>query len=311
MDGLLVVDKPSGPTSHDIVAWIRRAFGEERVGHTGTLDPLATGVLPLVLGRATRLARFVTAGSKCYRATITLGACTDTGDADGQTVGEAYQGPWPSERAVDDALEAFRGTHWQQPPRYSAKKIGGARSHRLARRHARQSPAGTGSEPPLPAPVAVTAHAITLVGLEGARVTLEIDCSAGFYVRSLAHDLGSALGTGAHLAALRRTRSAGLTLALAVALPSSGAVDDLERLASAVIPLSEMLPSLPRIDLTEPGERRVRHGQSVGANDATRGFPEGALDGDWYRLFGSGGVLLGVAAPEPSRLALHPSIVLV
>src|SRR4029453_6840552 len=127
MDGLLVIDKPAGPTSHEVVARVRRALGERRIGHTGTLDPTATGVLPLVLGRATRLARFLSAGDKSYEAVLRLGVATDTNDAQGAPAGLSYQGPMPSYAAIDRALDAFRGTFLQQPPAFSAKKIDGRR----------------------------------------------------------------------------------------------------------------------------------------------------------------------------------------
>jgi len=206
VDGLLVIDKPAGPTSHDVVARLRRVLRERRIGHTGTLDPGATGVLPLVLGRATRLARFLSARDKQYEAVIRLGTATDTYDASGATVGPRHQGAWPSRSEIEAVLDTFRGTSLQQPPAFSAKKIKGKRSHKLARG---RSGVGVGSEwgrsPSqfLPAPVAVTAHVIDLISVEDDLVTLRIDCSAGFYVRSLAHDLGDRLSVGAHLTALR------------------------------------------------------------------------------------------------------------
>src|SRR5436190_2245373 len=137
MDGVLVIDKPVGPTSHDVVARVRRAIRERRIGHTGTLDPAASGVLPLVIGRATRLARFLSAGEKRYDACIRLGLVTDTGDATGSPVGAPHAGALPSREAIESALDAFRGTFLQQPPVYSAKMIGGHRSYKLARAVAR------------------------------------------------------------------------------------------------------------------------------------------------------------------------------
>src|SRR5437868_2659956 len=139
MDGLLVVDKPSGPTSHDVVARMRRILRERRIGHTGTLDPLATGVLPLVIGRAARLARFLSAGDKSYQAIIRLGFATDTADKEGAQVGARYEHPLPAVEVIDRALDAFRGQFLQQPPLFSAKKIGGRRSYDLAR----QGPTGS------------------------------------------------------------------------------------------------------------------------------------------------------------------------
>src|SRR2546421_4324184 len=125
MDGLLVIDKPSGPTSHDVVARMRRVVGERRIGHTGTLDPLATGVLPLVIGKATRLAQFLSASDKTYEAVVRLGVATDTADAGGEPITTRFEGTLPAREAIDRALEAFRGTFLQQPPAFSAKKIGG------------------------------------------------------------------------------------------------------------------------------------------------------------------------------------------
>src|SRR5437667_4675740 len=198
MDGLLIIDKPKGPTSHDVVARVRRAIGERRVGHTGTLDPAASGVLPLVIGRATRLARFLSAGDKCYEAVIRLGFSTDTGDATGTPLSTAPRGPMPSRADIDSALDAFRGTFMQQPPAYSAKKVDGTRSYRLARRSKRQSPR-VSARPALPAAVQVATRATDIVSVEDGTLTLRVSCSAGFYVRSLAHDLGERLGTGGHL----------------------------------------------------------------------------------------------------------------
>jgi tRNA pseudouridine55 synthase len=291
MDGLLAVDKPSGPTSHDVVARMRRALGERRIGHTGTLDPLATGLLLLVLGKATRLAKFLSASEKSYEATVRFGFATDTADAQGQPLGPIIGHAAPSRDAIDAALEEFRGTFLQQPPAFSAKKIEGQRSYKLARkaRDARLKPSRYPSalpdkpappdvsnppdlsdppdlpdppDPPaLPAPVSVTAHAIRIVNLDGDHVTLSVDCSAGFYIRSLAHDLGQRLGVGAHLTALRRTRTGDFGLDRALAL------DALERdpaaAAKVLVPLSGALRSWPSVVLTADGVVRVGHGQDV------------------------------------------------
>src|SRR5688572_6178548 len=136
MDGLLIVDKPAGPTSHDVVSRIRRALRERRIGHTGTLDPAATGVLLLVVGRATRLAKFLSASDKSYEAVVRIGFSTNTADADGEPIGPVWHGTLPSREAIDAALDAFRGVFLQQPPAFSAKKIDGKRSHKLARARA-------------------------------------------------------------------------------------------------------------------------------------------------------------------------------
>ena len=316
MDGLIVIDKPSGPTSHDVVARMRRALGERRVGHTGTLDPAATGVLPLVLGRATRLARFLSARDKRYEAVIRLGVATDTCDAQGAPSGTPHDGPWPSHDEIDRALDAFRGTFVQRPPAFSAKKIDGRRSHRLAR-------AARGAAVALPAPVFVTARTIDIASVDGDCVTLLIDCSAGFYVRSLAHDLGDRLGIGAHLLALRRTRSGDLTLA--DALPLDVAERDRDAARAAVIPLDRMLPGLLAVVLTDAGAQRVAHGRNLGSADIAEGGGERGVRipvsarhvgleapaPQCVRLMTQGGRLLGIAEPTETPGLLHPSVVLV
>lgn len=318
MDGLLVIDKPVGPTSHDVVARVRRILGERRVGHTGTLDPGASGVLPLVVGRATRLARFLSAAGKSYDAAIQLGVATDTGDSAGSPVGRVFQGPFPGRESIDRALDAFRGTFLQQPPAYSAKRIGGKRSHRLAREASRTlsaapapPPALLPAVPALPAPVRVTVYALELGGVDGGRVTLRVDCSAGFYVRGLAHDLGERLGIGGHLAALKRVRSGDLTLADAAGL--AGLELDPPAALAALIPLAQMLPALAALTLTREGARRARHGLDLGAADFQGGLVVCASPGDArpFRLLDTAGDLIGVAEPIEGSGLLHPAVVLV
>jgi tRNA pseudouridine55 synthase len=304
MDGLLVIDKPAGPTSHDIVARLRRVLGESRIGHTGTLDPAASGVLPLVLGRATRLARFMSGADKTYDAIICLGQATDTYDADGVPVGER-SAAIPARAQVDAALDAFRGTYEQQPPAFSAKKIAGRRSYESARA-ARQAGDTVAAPPPLPKPVRVTAHRIDILETAGDRVTLRVECSSGFYVRSLAHDLGVSLRTGAHLAALRRIASAGLTLA--DACPLDAAEKSRDTAVAAVIPLERMLPHVPAVVLSDGGVERAVHGRDLGRADA-------ASDGIWpvastVRLVDRRGQLVGIAEPAALPGLLHPSVVL-
>jgi tRNA pseudouridine55 synthase len=313
MDGLLVIDKPVGPTSHDVVARVRRILGEPRVGHTGTLDPGASGVLPLVVGRATRLARFLSAAGKGYDATIQLGVATDTGDSAGTPVGRAFKGPFPGWESIDRALDGFRGTFLQQPPVYSAKKIGGKRSHQLARAASRTLPALPASSAlaVLPVPVSVTVYALELAGVDDGRLTLRVDCSAGFYVRGLAHDLGERLGVGGHLAALKRVRSGDLTLADAKALAALE-LDPPAALA-AVVPLAQMLPALPALTLTHEGARRARHGLDLGPADFDGGLVACASLGHarLFRLLDMAGDLVGVAEPIEGSGFLHPAVVLV
>jgi tRNA pseudouridine55 synthase len=323
MDGLLLIDKPAGPTSHDVVARMRRVLGERRIGHTGTLDPAATGVLPLVIGRATRLARFMSASDKSYEALVRLGVRTDTADGEGQPIGDPYEGPMPSREAIDAALDAFRGSFLQQPPAFSAKRIAGKRSYALARGRigagsARaQTEAGSGSDRllALPSPVTVTAHAIELMMVEAAMVALRVDCSAGFYVRSLARDLGERLGTGAHLAALRRTRSADFGLDQTVGLET--AERDPRQAAAATIPLAQLLMDLSSVVLTPEGLRYAAHGRelvpSQWGRDSGCGIRGSGQSGDSgvVRLLDEKGDLVGLARAGSRAGSLHPFVVLV
>lgn len=315
MDGLLVIDKPVGPTSHDVVARVRRLLREKRVGHTGTLDPMASGVLPLVLGRATRLARFITAGEKRYVAVVTLGVSTDTYDAMGQKQGPAWSGSWPDAGQIERALDRFRGPFLQQPPAYSAKKIEGERSYALARR-TRSSEAATESATPdvvapkLPQAVPVNTSLVQVQRIEGAEVTLEIACSPGFYVRALAHDLGQSLGTGAHLSGLRRTASGGASLQEATSLTELEGPGGEARAATAIIPLDRMLDAWHAVTLTAEGAGRIGRGQDIGPEHAQGGFADPAAVGP-IRLRAGDGRLLAIAETRTASGLLHPAIVLV
>jgi tRNA pseudouridine55 synthase len=195
VDGLLIIDKPGGWTSHDVVARVRRLIGQRRVGHAGTLDPLATGVLPVGLGQGTRVLEYVTAAGKAYRASVRLGVTTDTYDAEGQTTGSAPLGGLTASD-IERALGPFRGAFEQRAPLFSAIKRQGRPLYSYAR-------AGVAAEAPVRV---VRVEALRLSGWDPPDVELDIECASGFYVRSLAHDLGQALGCGAHLRALRRTR---------------------------------------------------------------------------------------------------------
>ena len=301
MDGVLVVDKPGGPTSHDIVDCVRRALRTRRVGHTGTLDPFATGVLPVCVGRATRLARFLSGGEKEYVATVRLGFATTTDDRTGEPLGP----PVPFEGAPESlakALDGLMGSFDQVPPAFSAKHVGGRRLYELARR---------GEAVPRVA-TPVTVHAIRLLAREADTVEIAVRCSAGTYVRALARDLGERLGTGAHLTALRRTRSGPFELSQSV----SG--DDLAGAAERMIPVAELLLDLPAVTVAAEGRRLVGHGRELGPGDVVRGFPEGPVER--VRVLDESGALLALAVPtglgpEPSALprvpSLHPDVVLV
>jgi tRNA pseudouridine55 synthase len=306
LDGLLVVDKPIGPTSHDVVARVRRVLGERRIGHTGTLDPMASGVLPLVIGRATRLARFLDHDHKSYDALIRLGVSTDSYDAQGEPVGERYDSPLPSHEAIDRVLDRFRGTFWQQPPAFSAKKIEGRRSYALARDGSRRS---------LPAPVEVTAHLIDLVRASDDLVELRVVCSSGFYVRALAHDLGQALGVGAHLAALRRTDASGFTLAAAIPLLMlEDGTEGRAQALNSIIPLPNVLPGMPKVTLTDEGVRHAAHGSAIGPADVAGHMPDlsHAPGGThaFIRLVTPEGELAAIAKGGAQGDVLHPVVVL-
>ena len=297
MNGVLVVDKPTGPTSHDVVGRVRRALGTRRVGHTGTLDPLATGVLPLVIGRATRLARFLSSDDKEYLADVHFGAATTTYDALGGEI-EDQPGAGPVDlTGLEAALEVFRGTYLQVPPAFSAKKVGGRRAYELAR----------AGQPPELRPVSVTVTALEIVerGERGGRsVRLRVACSSGFYVRTLAHELGQRVGCGAHLAALRRTRVGSFDLADAVPMElveAEGATD------KRLIPLERLLLSFSSVMLTAEGVRRALHGNLVPPSDYRS---DGRPAGPRVRLLDEAGALVGLAEPAPGG-TLHPAIVLV
>jgi tRNA pseudouridine55 synthase len=316
VDGVLLLDKPAGPTSHDVVARARRALDERRIGHAGTLDPAASGVLPLLVGRATRLARFLIASDKSYEAVIRLGVSTDTGDAQGIAVRSQGRHPLPSRDAIDQALATFHGTFMQQPPAFSAKRIGGRRSYDLAR--ARRVAHSTPHPGPLvlPCPVEVTAHAIEILCVADSDVTLQVTCSAGFYIRSLAHDLGERLGIGAHLVGLRRTRNGDFTLRDCLTLD---AVErDRASATEALVPLARMLPGMASVVLTSEGTQHASHGRALGPADVVPDGlslpPDAAAAGcstpRWIRLLDQDGGLLGVARLESGSGVLHPSVVL-
>ena len=316
MDGLIVVDKPEGPSSHDVVARVRRALGERRIGHTGTLDPLATGVLPLVLGRATRLARFITADVKRYRATIRLGWATTTHDRLGEALTPRVTPEGLTREAVDRALDRFRGTFMQTPPAFSAKKLAGTRAYDLARRGLPVTPAAT----------LVTVHDLTLVSFNRDLVVVDVTGSAGFYVRSLAHDLGRGFEVGAHLTALRRTAAGALTER--DALPLADIEADPAGCEARVRPLTALLPSWPAARTTAGGLDRTRRGLPLRPADClvwpTRepeaeggaGAAGGSRTGDvCVRIEADDGALVALAAwtgaADGAGDLLHPRVVLV
>ena len=303
---MLVVDKPAGPTSHDVVDRVRRALGERRVGHTGTLDPFATGVLPVCVGKATRLARFLAEGEKTYRATVRLGFATTTDDLHRRAARRAVPGLGRREAELAAACRGLAGEMQQVPPAYSAKRVDGRRLYELAR-------AGAVVEA---RPVSVTVHALEVRTVEADRVSLEVRCSPGTYVRALARDLGAALGCGGHLTALRRTRSSGFGLEGAVAGDALGP-ESRDRL----VPLRRCLEDLPAARVTEEGRRALVHGRDLPSALVASGFPPatGEPAPERFRILDEEGELLALAVPigfgpEASGLhtapVLHPDVVL-
>jgi tRNA pseudouridine55 synthase len=302
VNGVLVVDKPPGPTSHDIVDRVRRALGERRAGHTGTLDPFASGVLAVCLGKATRLARFLAEGEKHYRAVVRLGFATTTDDR----LGEPLSPPREVHVAEDElraALAPLTGNLRQVPPAYSARRVGGQRLYALARAGVEVEREAT----------PVTVYSWDLLSLEGSRVEVDVRCSPGTYVRALARDLGAALGVGGHLEELRRTRSGEFGL--------EGAWDGDALTAAAaagVRPLGSLLSAWPAVVAGADGIAALRHGRDLTSRLVLSGFPQGSAPAR-LRVLDEGGELLALAVPRgfgpltaglSQEPALHPDVVL-
>jgi len=288
LDGVLLIDKPSGPTSSDVVLRVRRWLGDEKVGHTGTLDPLATGLLPLCLGRATRLSSFLIESDKEYRATLRLGIRTDSCDAQGRVV-EERPVPALTQEAIEPRLATLRGEQQQTPPMHSAVKVGGKRLYKLAHK---------GQEiPRAPRPIVVRSLELEEFALPS--LTLRIACSKGTYIRVLAEELGERLGCGAHLTALRRLRSGRFGLEDAIPL------DALEELAPAarrgqvverLIPMERALEGMAELRVDDAEAEALSHGR-VPQRDL------GALRGP-VALLDPAGRLLALAEALPDRLRL-------
>lgn len=248
-DGVLLVDKPAGMSSHAVVDRARRAIGTRRIGHGGTLDPFATGLLVLLVNRATRLLPFLDGEPKVYQARIRFGTRTATDDCEGEVVEEK---PVPSRQAIDQAITTLTGHLLQRPPSFSAKSVGGVRAYKVARR-------GT---PVVLEPVGVRVHEWIVRGWNGAELDAEIRCSGGTYIRALARDLGEATGSAAHLSALRRINSGRFSVEKAVCMES------LDAKSFELLPVGAAVAQLPRQVLDDLDARRVTHGQSVAAHTA-------------------------------------------
>ena len=295
MEGVLLIDKPTGLTSHDVVARVRKRLALRRVGHTGTLDPFASGLMVLCVGRATRLARFFSATAKTYIATVHFGYGTDTYDRTGQPVGEVRDAS-PELSELKRCLASFQGRQMQVPPVYSAKKIGGTRLHRLAR----QGIAVT------PSPVEVEFHTIELLKLDGPRARIELSVSSGTYIRSLAQDLGHLLGTGAHLAELRRTRVG--SFLVSEALDMMGLLEGARTPADALLPPNAALRDLSEVRLEPAAAKRLAHGRTPSWEEVTSPGDMRGVSGP-VRVVDSGGDLLAIAALDGERKLLRPVLV--
>jgi len=287
--GILLLDKPSGPTSHDLVQIVRRGTGEKRVGHAGTLDPLATGLLVICLGAATRLSEYLLDKDKRYRACVRFGQSTTTYDADGEIVAESDD--LPNRETVEEALVKFRGPLQQRPPAYSAIKRDGQRAYALARR-------GEVVELP-PRPVEI--YSLELVAWSPPECELDVLSSAGTYIRSLAHDLGQTLGCGAHLRALRRTASGSFHVNEAVSL------DELQRAFSAgdwrryLRPADSALADWPDVGLSAEASARIQRGQSI---------PLEEYADEWARAYNPSGEFIAILHADASAGVWRPHKVL-
>lgn len=293
MNGVVIVDKPEGWTSHDAVNKVRRLAGTRKVGHLGTLDPMATGVLPLVVGGATRLAQFYTRSDKIYDATIRFGYATDTYDRDGQPVSPQTE-PVITREELEPLLDKFRGTFLQTPPAVSAKKIGGTPAYRLARKNV---------EVELK-PVEVTIHSIELVECQGAEARLIVHCSAGTYVRSLANDLGKLLGCGAFLNRLKRTRSGDFMIERARTIEQLEELVREDRFIEAIIPAAELLPEFPSEFVDPLTAGFIRQGRDF------RTSPFHVRPGSRYvKAIGQDGQLIAIGEAKLPNL-YHPMLVI-
>jgi tRNA pseudouridine55 synthase len=250
VNGVIVVDKPEGLTSHDVVNRMRRLANTRKVGHLGTLDPMATGVLPLVLDRATRLAQFFSSGEKTYDARIQFGWSTDTHDREGSPTSEPVA-PNFSRTELEEVLARFRGTILQTPPQFSAKKIAGTPAYRLARKHIVVELT----------PVEVRVLALELGEFDGTTARVCVRCSAGTYLRGIAHDVGRELGCGAFLTALRRTSSGEFIESQARTLESLEELARAGALERALIPASQVLPEIPNAMVDADTVGQIRHGK--------------------------------------------------
>jgi tRNA pseudouridine55 synthase len=300
LDGVVIIDKPSEWTSHDVVAKIRNITKIKKVGHTGTLDPFATGVLPLTLGKATRLTNYFQSSDKVYCGVMRFGFATDTYDVDGKPQGEDTQ-PQLDPVRLEEIFARYQGTIQQTLPPYSAKKVQGKPLYAYARK-------GIDIEPTTKE---VTIHALKLLNINQSEAEFELSCAAGTYARSLAHDIGAEYGCGAHLIRLRRTKSGEFSIDNATPLSDGQAFYPQEFFLSRMIPLRDLLPQIPAIHISEGDKIKLLHGMDLNI-----------LSSDWeaekYRLLDVSGDLIAIAqkiqtfeplVAQPARwIRVHPTL---
>jgi tRNA pseudouridine55 synthase len=305
MDGVLVIDKPSGLTSHDVVARARHILHERRIGHSGTLDPFASGVLVIMLGKATRLSQFLTGVDKEYEAIIRLGYSTDTGDRTGTRLpGPAAEVRHWTEQEIEAALQSLRGEIDQVPPMYSAKKVDGKKLYELARR----------GETVDRKPVRVCIYEFAAIRPEGQLIKDNLDgtfdfharvsCSSGTYVRTLAEDFGKRLYVGAHLAELRRTRVGNLTIDQAITLEHLKIHFGEESIGTVLLPTGAGISWLPSLHLSGEDVRRASHGREVKVAETEW------ADGDNVKMYDAGEELIAIGRYDASAQSVHPHVVL-
>ena len=285
ISGVIVIDKPIGMTSHDVVQVVRKGTNIRRAGHTGTLDPRASGVLVVLVGPAVRLSEYVSASDKRYQAVVQLGTSTDTYDADGRVL--ATTSVDISEKQFDDVLQSFVGQIEQIPPPYSSVKVKGRHAYDMAR---------NGEEVDLE-PRTINVYNLDLLEWAPPEAVIDVNCSSGTYVRSLAHDLGEKLGCGAHLIGLRRTKSGRFTLRDAVPLRKLREAFENDTWQNFIIPASEALSDWPAIELTAEQLDIVRHGRRIPAEEGV---------GNMARAISADGELIGLLELDPETQEWQP-----
>jgi tRNA pseudouridine55 synthase len=283
--GLIIVDKPVGPTSHKVVSIVRRGTGARKVGHAGTLDPRASGVLVLCLGSATRLSEYLSTASKRYEALIRFGSATRTYDAEGDVLHKT--GNAPSRKEIEEILPDFRGDINQVPPPFSAIKVNGSKAYELARE---------GKEVELD-PRQVTIYDLQLRSYKAPDLSLEIECSAGTYIRALAHDLGERLSTGAHLAALRRIKAGPFTIDDAIPFPKLEVGFMVDKWERYLVPAVDALPDFPIVSVSQEEFDRIKHGHRIPAEAGSEGLA---------RAVSSEGELIAILEAVEDGTLWHP-----